>query len=122
MQLAEVRAAIIQDDPNYKIMLKKILGDQLDYSAFYDTLPSGLAVIREIGTGNPNRVNVLLLDENMTPNDHSGSDGQKFFGEIELYDMNKLLDIINISSEPRLHLKYWVGPFLSSLEDLLIKL
>jgi hypothetical protein len=89
--------------------------------AFYETLDSGLAVIREIANKNPNRVNVLLLDENLTPRDHSGNDGRLLFDEAKMLGLLKWLKIVNISGEPHLgeELPY-VGPFVSELETLLI--
>jgi hypothetical protein len=102
MKLTEARVTIINDDEKWnQSFADRLKFRQFPYWYFATTLESGLSVIQQIGSSNPNGVNILLLDENLRSGKER-NDGQVLYEEVLKYNLLSILSVASISNAPQL--------------------
>lgn len=102
MKLTEARITIINDDKEWnQSFADRLKFRKFPFWYFATTLESGLSVIQQIGNNNPNRINILLLDENLRSGNER-NDGQVLYEEVLKYNLLSVLSVASISNAPQL--------------------
>lgn len=108
MKIEAVRLGLIQDSDIY-LQVARLDFARAAQLEIAPSLDEGLDLLERLAADKI-ILDLLGLDENLTADDHSGTDGRVLYKRIKVLELDKKVRLVNISTTPTLPVA-WVGGF-----------